>query len=68
LIWTYFRLPEPKGRTYGELDILFERKVAARKFKGTDVSPWAGAENIERVKSDEKVGAEMVEKVASEGV
>jgi SP family general alpha glucoside:H+ symporter-like MFS transporter len=68
LIWTYFRLPEPKGRTYGELDILFERKITAREFKGTDVSPWAGAENIERVESDEKGGAELVEKVASEGV
>jgi len=50
------------------VDILFERKVSARKFKGTDVNPWAGAENIERVESDEKGGAEMVEKVASEGV
>lgn len=33
LVWTYFRLPEPKGRTYGELDILFEQRVSARKFK-----------------------------------
>jgi len=30
--WAYFRLPEPKGRTYGELDVLFENKVPARKF------------------------------------
>ena len=35
--WSYFRLPEPKGRTYGELDVLFERRVSARKFKTTDV-------------------------------
>ena len=33
LIWCIFRLPETKGRTYEELDILFERKVPARKFK-----------------------------------
>ncbi len=33
LAWGYFRLPEPKGRTYGELDILFEMKVPARKFQ-----------------------------------
>jgi SP family general alpha glucoside:H+ symporter-like MFS transporter len=39
-IWSYFRLPEPKGRTYGELDILFERKVSARKFKSTIVDPF----------------------------
>ncbi|KAF2710419.1 maltose permease MAL61 [Pleomassaria siparia CBS 279.74] len=37
LVWTYFRLPEPKGRTYGELDILFEQRVSARKFKDTVV-------------------------------
>jgi SP family general alpha glucoside:H+ symporter-like MFS transporter len=37
LVWTYFRLPEPKGRTYGELDILFEQRVPARKFAETIV-------------------------------
>jgi SP family general alpha glucoside:H+ symporter-like MFS transporter len=37
LVWTYFRLPEPKGRTYGELDILFEQRVPARKFAETVV-------------------------------
>lgn len=35
LVWSYFRLPEPKGRTYAELDILFEEKVSARKFGST---------------------------------
>ncbi|KYK60430.1 raffinose family of oligosaccharides transporter [Drechmeria coniospora] len=35
--WTYFRLPEPKGRTFGELDILFENHISARKFKSTSV-------------------------------
>lgn len=66
LLWTYFRLPEPKGRTYGELDILFEKKVPARKFRTTDVSPWA-AEAIEKTESgaDEKenAGVQQVEKV-----
>lgn len=37
LTWAYFRLPEPKGRTFAELDVLFERKISARKFKKTDV-------------------------------
>jgi SP family general alpha glucoside:H+ symporter-like MFS transporter len=41
-IWTFFRLPEPKGRTYGELDILFERGVSARKFKSTRVDIFRG--------------------------
>ncbi|KAI0116413.1 sugar porter family MFS transporter [Nemania sp. FL0031] len=33
LVWSYFRVPETKGRTYEELDILFDRKVPARQFK-----------------------------------
>ncbi|KAJ5741068.1 hypothetical protein N7493_000940 [Penicillium malachiteum] len=33
VIWVFFRLPETKGRTYRELDILFsERGVTARNF------------------------------------
>jgi len=32
LIWTFFRLPEPMGLTYSELDLLFEHGVGARKF------------------------------------
>jgi SP family general alpha glucoside:H+ symporter-like MFS transporter len=39
-IWIYFRLPEPKGRTFAELDMLFEMRVAARKFKTTMVDPY----------------------------
>jgi SP family general alpha glucoside:H+ symporter-like MFS transporter len=38
LIYTYYRLPETKGRTYGELDILFFRKTPARQFKTTSVN------------------------------
>ncbi|RSL39674.1 hypothetical protein CEP54_016281 [Fusarium duplospermum] len=37
LTYCFFRLPEPKGRTYAELDDLFERKVSAPKFKQTEV-------------------------------
>lgn len=54
-LWTYFRLPEPKGRTYGELDVLFENKVSARKFASTTVDQFS-SENMEVV-------AESVEKV-----
>ncbi|KAM0326337.1 hypothetical protein ACHAQA_006937 [Verticillium albo-atrum] len=38
LIWTYFRLPETKGRAVSELDLLFERRVKARDFAFADVS------------------------------
>lgn len=38
VIWCYFRLPEPKGLTYLELDLLFERKASARKFRQVRVN------------------------------
>ena len=37
LVWAYFRVPEPKGRTFAEMDALFESGVSARKFKETKV-------------------------------
>ncbi|OPB43514.1 MFS permease (maltose permease) [Trichoderma guizhouense] len=37
IIYTYFRLPEPRGRTFAELDVLFEKKISARKFASTKV-------------------------------
>lgn len=37
LIWCWLRIPESRGRTFEELDILFERKVPARKFKESDL-------------------------------
>jgi SP family general alpha glucoside:H+ symporter-like MFS transporter len=38
--WSFFRLPEAKGRTYEELDLLFQKKVPARKFASTHVDPY----------------------------
>ncbi|VDB89533.1 Bgt-1085 [Blumeria graminis f. sp. tritici] len=35
LLWAFFRLPEPKDRSYAELDELFEKKISARKFSST---------------------------------
>lgn len=49
-VWTFFRLPEPKGRTFSELDVLFETRVSARKFRTTDVSAFA----VEPIVADEK--------------
>ncbi|KAF4972023.1 hypothetical protein FZEAL_9686 [Fusarium zealandicum] len=40
-IWCWFRLPETKDRTFGEIDILFENRVPARKFKSTQVDQFA---------------------------
>jgi len=45
VVWSFFRLPEPKGRTYGELDVLFEQRVSARKFRTTAVDPFHGQDD-----------------------
>ncbi|KAL3956828.1 hypothetical protein ACCO45_009674 [Purpureocillium lilacinum] len=43
LVWCFFRLPESRGRTYEELDILFQRQIPARKFKDYDLIAEADA-------------------------
>jgi SP family general alpha glucoside:H+ symporter-like MFS transporter len=47
VVWVFFRLPEPKDRTYAELDMLFEQRVPARKFAGTKVNPFT-PESVDR--------------------
>jgi len=42
VVWIYFRLPEPKGRTYGEMDVLFERGISARRFRDTKLDIFRG--------------------------
>lgn len=41
IIYTYFRVPEPMGRSFAELDLLFEQGVSARKFASTKVDVFA---------------------------
>jgi SP family general alpha glucoside:H+ symporter-like MFS transporter len=43
-VWAYFRLPETKGRTFHELDMLFAKQVSARKFATTNVDAFDEAE------------------------
>jgi SP family general alpha glucoside:H+ symporter-like MFS transporter len=40
-IWTYFRLPESKDRTFEELDLLFAQKIGARDFTKYVVDPYS---------------------------
>jgi SP family general alpha glucoside:H+ symporter-like MFS transporter len=40
-IWTFFRLPETKGRTFEELDLLFSNRVPARDFSTFKVDAYA---------------------------
>lgn len=41
-VFMYFMLPECKGRSYAELDVLFENKISARKFHKTNVDQFSG--------------------------
>ncbi|KAG5764634.1 hypothetical protein H9Q72_007289 [Fusarium xylarioides] len=52
-VWAWFRLPELKGRTYEELDILFTKDLAAREFKGYEFDNY--------IDIDEKLGVEHKE-------
>ncbi|KAK7959557.1 general substrate transporter [Apiospora aurea] len=38
LVYSYFRIPEPTGRSFAELDLLFEKGISARKFATTEIN------------------------------
>ncbi|KAI1640251.1 sugar transporter-domain-containing protein [Biscogniauxia mediterranea] len=40
-IWAFWRLPEPKGRSYGEIDVLFQERTKARDFKKQRVDQFS---------------------------
>ncbi|EMR68743.1 putative mfs alpha-glucoside protein [Eutypa lata UCREL1] len=54
VLWSIFYLPESKGRTFEELDILFKRKVPARKFADTDLIDFDREDVIDGVVAFEK--------------
>ena len=74
IVWVWFRLPEPKGKTYAELDVLFERRVKARDFAKANVDPFRGDTlvvrqgSVVRVRSqeseEEKGAVHLNEKIA----
>jgi SP family general alpha glucoside:H+ symporter-like MFS transporter len=66
-VWAFFRLPEPKGRTYGELDLLFERRVPARKFKTTVVDSFH-VSDVESEYTEKKGASAHLEQVNSRDV
>ncbi|KAK7885075.1 hypothetical protein LTR67_010778 [Exophiala xenobiotica] len=51
-VWAYFRLPECKGRTYEELDIMFAKEVPARKFKGYVLNAYSAEEATATVSTE----------------
>ncbi|GJC83303.1 general alpha-glucoside permease [Colletotrichum liriopes] len=66
-VWTWFRLPEPRGRTYGELEVLFEQGLPARKFSKTEVAGLTrGAHHSDKLSEKEaEAGVSEIEKTAS---
>ncbi|KAF7350122.1 Maltose permease [Mycena venus] len=56
-LYCWFRLPETMGRSYGELDILFENKVPAWRFSKSKVDQF-GLPDAPLTPSDEKVSHE----------
>lgn len=53
-LWCVFRLPESQGRTFEELDIMFEKRVPLRQFKTYDLlGETTGLENA-AVNDEEK--------------
>ena len=50
-VFMFFMLPEPMGRSYAELDVLFENKISARKFHKINVDQFSGHNTEIRVDS-----------------
>lgn len=42
ILYCVFRLPESKGRSYAELNLLFENRIKAWKFASTEVDAFRG--------------------------
>ncbi|RTE80287.1 hypothetical protein BHE90_005259 [Fusarium euwallaceae] len=40
VVWAFFRLPETKGRSNEEIDLMFEAKLPTRKFKAHRVNAY----------------------------
>lgn len=56
-LWAFFRLPETWNRSYQELDILFAKRIPARKFASTEVDLF----------EDEEIGLDFIEAPADLG-
>ena len=63
-IWVYFELPETKGRTFAEIDKLFQEGVPARKFKHTIPKTFDSGEMMEKLGDNGvKAAAQNVEDI-----
>lgn len=63
IIYTYFRVPEPTGRSFAELDVLFEQGVSARKFASTEVDVFSRSMNVDVLRNyKEQTGVDHIER------
>ncbi|OLN90327.1 General alpha-glucoside permease 8 [Colletotrichum chlorophyti] len=62
--WSFFRLPEPRGRTYGELEILFEQRLPARKFSKTEITSLTRSQNDQLSEKGSEAGVAEIEKTS----
>ncbi|CAK7207874.1 hypothetical protein SEUCBS139899_010689 [Sporothrix eucalyptigena] len=46
LIWAFFRMPESKGRSFAELDVMFAAKLPTRKFRHFQVDAYDESREI----------------------
>ena len=53
-LWAFFRLPECKGRTYEELDLLFAKKTKTRRFAKAEVNAYASSTQMAVSEEDVK--------------
>ena len=42
-VWAFLRLPETAGRTYDEINYMFEKKVPARNFRNYKIPQMIGS-------------------------
>ena len=72
IVWCIFRLPESKGRSYAELNLLFENRIKAWKFRTTKVDAFRSEsfrvqrESEETVRSETTLAQEAVHNVEKE--
>ncbi|ERS98354.1 uncharacterized protein SPSK_06142 [Sporothrix schenckii 1099-18] len=62
IIYTYFRVPEPTGRSFAELDVLFEQGVSARKFTTTEVDVFSRSMNVDVLRNYKEQTVDHVER------
>nr|XP_018260033.1 uncharacterized protein I303_08105 [Kwoniella dejecticola CBS 10117]OBR82191.1 hypothetical protein I303_08105 [Kwoniella dejecticola CBS 10117] len=63
-LYCYFRLPDTRGRTYGELEILFNENIPARKFASTTVDEFQ-LSDVRQHWVDDKAQEKFVEDIRS---